>query len=257
MATSLLSYSKIDINYSHEHAIQKTLLTSLRNCLDKKPFKKRTLTRKININVYYPKLKKIINKLRLFPEDINYILDEYLTDKIIITYVAVISLEFNDSIGGIIEYKASGYINCKKITFKYRQPVSIYSKSMLLGYYSSWGDNQMSFLNETSTNTEFEKCSVDDHIEFIHFYMETYYNKEKYLNDNDEYGYRYGYYEKNNIFYGKQTIYDDETNKIITYNLTRTITDEHHLVVSAKIIRKLNKILHKICKEIQSMLKNA
>lgn len=250
---SLLSYNEIDINKTHEYEISNTILTSLKNSLNKKTRNSIILENKINININYSKIIDIVHNLLIFPNDLEYILKEYMTDTICIEYSACVTKQYDNSVGGIIEYKAFGHINCEKITFGYRQPITIYSTSKILGYYSAHGKNQMSFLNETFTNTNNEPCSADDHVEFLNFYTEAYFNKQKYLyNDNT---YRYGYFEKHNTFYGKQTIFDDDTNKIITYNIIRTVTNEDHLITAAKIIRKLDKILHKVCKKIQNTLK--
>jgi hypothetical protein len=211
-------------------------------------------TKKIEIYISYPEIKKIINNLRLFPTDIDNIINEYMNNKIIIEYCINVRIPaVIPCILIIITYSANNYIDERKIKFKYAHNCAVFSNRISNNFTSIDFNNPMSFFKESLTSNPVDQYMlIDDHIHFINFYMKKY--KTNYLNVSGYTVYTpsdmdYTYTEKNNIFYGKRFGHSD--NKITTYNITRRIVNKNHLIICAKIIRKLSKIINKISTSLQ------
>lgn len=242
-----------------QKSFQTKIITSLHNYVNKK---NKIINGQMIIHVHYSKIKKIVTELQLFPNVLNNLMFEYANDVIIVDYNISFSLK-NGYVDGHIHYSAEGYaydynsINTmlnKELKFAYDQIITIFSTSINNGYSSIWKKDPMSFFDEfiISPSSINDNFFVDDHIDFINFYMNHHYNKKKYLEEN---AYAYTYTGTNDIFTGKQQIYNNVTHDIDNYIIIRRITNEDHLIICAKIIKKISKMVNLINNEFQIIIK--
>jgi hypothetical protein len=251
--------NKIAIDEKNHLQFKNNILLSIKQDVNDTSY----YTRKENemkIYVRHPKIINIIDKLQLFPKELTNIVDEYITDGIFLKYsiCSCVSINMN-LISTNIKFHITGNLYCDNIDVKYNSQIhvdilkindgnsniQINNKTSNIQINNDTDGIPFSFINEIihTPDKSYELYYLpDDHISFLNYYMEKKFNKKNYLK-----------YHTTNAHYGKIKdnfsvkiifIDQDEQENKIKLDITRTITNEHHLLVCSKIIRIMETKIH-------------
>jgi hypothetical protein len=205
------------------------------------------------IHIYYPKILKIVTELKLFPKELNNIIDEYLIDNITVKYYVGTdaSIERKNMLF-YTEYCAYGKINNEQIKFCFRLTMHItnekiyncrMSKPYNLNCNSVHNYVQTTIVNEENFADTIEidtSVLIDDQIDFLKYYLNEKYNKSNYFIEkkytDKNYRNNFHYKKIDNAYYGtKMHLINNE--KKLAYRIKRVIINEEHLLMSAQIIK--------------------